>query len=82
MHRVPVQQGVPALLGELDKVVPTSSHRFTHISAGEWMLSGAPAETVAISFTENMHDVKTVSCVLNAAGAGTLKCAGQACACA
>lgn len=38
------------MLGEMDKVVPASTHRFREVQAGEWLLSGAPTETVAVSF--------------------------------
>lgn len=38
------------LLGEMDKVVPVSTQRFHEVQAGEWSLSGAPAETVVVSF--------------------------------
>lgn len=44
----PDQQVV--LLGELEKVVPVSTQRFHEVQAGEWTLSGAPAETVVVSF--------------------------------
>ena len=38
------------MLGEMDKVVPASTHRFHENQAGEWTLTGAPAETVIVSF--------------------------------
>ncbi len=38
------------MLGEMDKVVPASTHRFREVQAGEWALSGAPNESVIISF--------------------------------
>ncbi len=38
------------MLGELDKVVPASTHRFHELQPGEWALSGAPTETVDVSF--------------------------------
>jgi hypothetical protein len=69
------------MVGEMDKVVPASSHRFTSTAAGEWALSGTAAETVVISFTTDMHELKTVSCALDAAGTGKLSCHGQACTC-
>jgi hypothetical protein len=68
----------PVMIGELDKVVPASSHRFKQTTKGEWLLSGAAAETVVISFAEDIHTLKTVSCVLSAAGTGALDCVGGA----
>ena len=72
------------MMGEMDKVVPASSHRFTQTAVGEWTLSGAASETVIISFTEmqDMHELKTVSCVLSAHGTGKLSCHETACKCA
>ena len=68
------------MIGEMDKVVPASSHRFTQTSATDWTLSGAaPAETVVITYTtEDMATLKTVSCVLSDAGADKLACKGSA----
>jgi hypothetical protein len=77
---VPVKD-FPVMMGEMDKVVPASSHRFTQTAAGEWTLSGAAFETVVISFAEDKHTLKTVSCVLGAAGTGKLSCAGETCKC-
>lgn len=69
------------MIGEMEKVVPASSHRFKQTAAGEWALSGAASETVVISFAEDTQ-LHTVSCVLSAAGTGKLSCTGEACHCA
>ena len=80
------------VFGELDKVMPVSAERFSDLlvssdSSGEialdWRISGAPGESVHVSWAVvKEYTVRTSTCILGSEGTANFSCqSGSGCGC-